>query len=194
MKKAVLLIVLFSFLQGCAAHNVQVNKSRKFPPSTEIRIAVLPFIAPTPQTTKSIAGVGENIEITPDNAGVSVADSISSAMIGVPNIVLIERSQLEKILYEHKLSLAGVINNPDFTLLGKILPVDALVVGNITTFYRFQNRATWGGVVAYTGRMVNIRSGEVLFTITCNTAQHYVLPEKVADDLARDAIKKLHEK
>jgi curli biogenesis system outer membrane secretion channel CsgG len=159
-----------------------------------MKIAVLPFIAPAPQTIKNVTSVGENFEMTPDNAGVSVADSISSAMMDFPNIVMIERSQLEKILSEHKLSLSGVANNPDFKLLGEILPVDALVVGNITTFYRFANRAAWGGVVAYTGRMVNIRTGEVLFTIRCNTAQHYALPEKVADDLARDAIKKLLEK
>ena len=115
-------------------------------------------------------------------------------MIDIPNIVLIERSQLEKILSEHKLSITGVINNPDFTLLGKILPVDALVFGNITTFSRFVTRVHWGGYVAYTARMVNIRTGEVLFTINCIDRRNLEMPEKVADDLARDAIKKLLEK
>jgi curli biogenesis system outer membrane secretion channel CsgG len=194
MKNTILLILIFSIIQGCATYDIQANKSKHFPPSQEMKIAILPFIAPAPQTIKNITMVGEAIEVIPENAGISVADSIASAMIGIPNIVLIERSQLEKILNEHKLSLLGVVNNPDFLMLGKILPVDALVLGNITLFHRFNSRGGWGATVAYTGRMVNIRSGEVLFTINCNTVQNYVLAEKLADDLARDAIKKLLEK
>jgi hypothetical protein len=190
MKKIIFLVFLFSLIQGCSAYDVNVNKVKNFPPAQEMKIAVLPFIAPPPQTIKTVGG----IETTLSNAGALVADSIASAMIGIPNIILIERSQLEKLLNEHELSLSGVINNPDFTLLGKILHVDALVVGNITSFYRFQNIGAWGGCVAYSARMVNIRTGEVMFAINGNIGQHYVLPEKLANDLARDAIKKLLEK
>jgi curli biogenesis system outer membrane secretion channel CsgG len=109
-------------------------------------------------------------------------------------VALVERTQLEKILNEHQLSISGVIKNPDFIMLGKILPVDALVIGSVTNFNQWHDSLNWGATVAYSARLVNIHSGEVLLTINCSAAIHSGIADKVAHDLAKEAIRKALEK
>jgi curli biogenesis system outer membrane secretion channel CsgG len=197
MKKITVLIFLFLIVQGCAAYNqfqANINKSSNFPPAKEMKIGVLSFSEPAPGTAIIEGLVGRGTAITPQNSGVAVADAVASALMIIPKVVIIERSQLEKILNEHKLTLSGVLKNPDFELLGKVLPVDALVMGNVSSFHQWWAGVNWGATVAYSGRIVNIHTGEVLFTMNCNAAIHNGLTDRLADDLARDAIKKLLEK
>jgi len=197
MKKAIVLMLLFFLIQGCAtyrSYDINADKSKKFPPSKELKVAVLPLNAPTAGTKMYSATVGQGTYNTPENAGKAVADAINYALIKVPNVVLIERSQLEKILSEHQLSLSGIIKNPDFNLLGKILPVDALVIGDVTSFYQWHDSTGYGGIVAFSARLVDIHSGEMLFTINCNALSRRIIEDQMANDLARDAIKKLLEK
>lgn len=197
MKKIIILALLFSLIQGCTSYhqyNINADKAKKFPPSIEMRVAVLPFIAPAAGTKMYSAALGQGTYNTPENAGSAVADALNSALIKIPNIILIERSQLEKILNEHQLTISGVITNPDFKVLGKILPVDALVIGNVTSFYQWHDSTGYGGIVAFSARMVDIHSGEMLFTANCNALARGISEDQMAIDLARDAIKKLLEK
>lgn len=197
MKKVIILLLLFSLIHGCAAgnqFNVDASKSKKFPPSQEMKIGVLQFVAPAAGTTHYSTLGPQGTTTTPENAGAAVADAVSSALMNVQNVVLIERSQLEKILNENQLSISGVVKNPDFTLLGKILPVDALVIGNVTNFCQWHEALNNGAAVTYSARLVNIHSGEVLFTINCSSTIFMGIADKIAQDLAKEAIKKLLEK
>jgi hypothetical protein len=196
MRRTFIVTIACIITLGCSGYqaNIEVSKAKVFPPERGMRIAVLPFAEPSAKTVKKTVIVGEQTEFTADNAGTAVADAISSALMTVPNIALIERSKLERILDENKFSLSGLIEKPDFVSLGKILPVDGLVLGTVTTYSRYQDRATWGGTVAFSARLVNIHSGEVLFMMSCSRRKIYMLPEKVADDLSREAVRKLLEK
>ena len=186
-----------SMIQGFSPLNefkVDTNKSKEFPPSQEMKVGVLPFTAPAAGVSKNSPHGPEGTYTTPANAGISVADSVSYELMNVPNIIVIERSQLEKRLNEHKLSLSGVANNPDFILLRQILPVDALIFGDVTIFQLWHDMAGHGGIVAYRARLVNIHTAEVLFSISCNAVKRKGMPKNIVKDLSRDAIKKLLEK
>jgi curli biogenesis system outer membrane secretion channel CsgG len=186
-----------SMIEGCSPLNqfkVDTNKSKEFPPSQEMKVGVLTFTAPAAGVSKDSPYGPEGAYTTPANAGISVADAVSYELINIPNVILIEHSQLEKRLNEHKLSLSGAANNPDFILLGQILPVDALIFGNVTIFQLWHDMAGHGGIVAYSARLVNIYTAEVLFSISCTAVKRKGMPENIAKDLSRDAIKKLLEK
>jgi hypothetical protein len=186
-----------SMIQGCASPDqlkVETNKSKGFPPSQEMKVGILTFTAPAAGVSKYSPFGPEGKYITPANAGVSVEVAVSYELMNVPNVILMEHSQLEKIFNEHKLSLSGVANNPDYLLLGQILPVDALIFGNVTIFQIWHDMAGHGGIVAYSARLVNIHTTEVLFSINCNAVKRGGVPEKIVKDLSRDAIKKLLEK
>jgi curli biogenesis system outer membrane secretion channel CsgG len=186
-----------SMIQGFSPLNqfkVDANKSKDFPPSQKIKVGVLTFIAPAAGVSKYSPSGPEGTYTTPANTGVSVADAVSYQLMNVPNVILIERAQLEKILNEHKLSLPGVVNNPDYLLLGQILPVDALIFGSVTIFQLWNDMAGHGGIVEYSARLVNIHTTEVLFSIRCNAVKRKGMPMNIVNDLSRDAIKKLLEK
>jgi curli biogenesis system outer membrane secretion channel CsgG len=186
-----------SMIQGFSPLNqfkVDVHKSKDFPPSREMKVGVLTFTAPDAGVSKFSPLGPEGTYTTPANAGVSVADAVSHELMNVPSVVVIERAPLEKILNEHKLSLPGVLNNPDYLLLGQILPVDALIFGNVAVFQLWNDMAGHGGIVDYSARLVNIHTTEVLFSINCNAVKRKGMPVNIVKDLSRDAMKKLLEK
>jgi curli biogenesis system outer membrane secretion channel CsgG len=197
MKRVLILILLFFLIQGCAAtnhFNVDANRAKEFPPAKEIRVSVLPLIAPTPGKEEYSAAGGRATMITSENAGTTVADIISNALLSVPNIKIVERSQLEKILIEHKLLISGIVKEPDFKLLGEILPVDAIVFGTITKYFQYYDRVNWGATIAYSARMVNIRTSEVLFTMHCSANEFNGMTDDMANRVAKEAIRKALEK
>ena len=186
-----------SMIQGFSPLNqfkVDTHKSKEFPPSQEMKVGVLIFTAPAAGVSKYSPYGPEGTYTTPADAGISVAGAVSYELMHVPNVILMEHSQLEKRLNEHQLSFSGVANNPDFLLLGQILPADALIFGNVTVFQLWHDMAGHGGIVAFSARLVNIHTAEVLFSISCNAVKRKGMPENIVKDLSRDAIKKLLEK
>jgi curli biogenesis system outer membrane secretion channel CsgG len=186
-----------SMIQGFSPLNqfkVDTHKSNEFPPSQEMKVGVLTFTAPDDGVSKYSPYGPEGTYTTPANAGISVADALSYELMNVPNVTLIEPSQLEKILNNHKLSLRLVVYNPDYILLDQILPIDALMFGNVTVFQTWHDMAGHGGIVAYSARLVNIHTAEVLFSISCNAVKRKGTPGNIVNDLSRDAFNKLLEK
>ena len=183
-----------SMIQGCGPFNqfkVDTSKSKEFPPSREMKVGVLTFTAPAAGVSKDSPYGPAGTYTTPENVGITAADAVSSELVNVLNIILIARPRVEEILKEHKLSLSGESNSPDVKVLGKILPVDALIFGNVTTFQRWHDMAGHGGIVAYNARLMNVHTAEVLFSMSCTAVKRGGMPEKIVIDLSRDAIHKL---
>ena len=196
MKFTVRSIILISFLLvtiSCAAYNIyeiQAIPSNEFPPSQKMKIGVLEFLAPTPGDG-TYSTIGKGSINTPENAGQAVADAVASELLNIPNVAIIERSQLNLILKEHEISITGVINNPDFKLLGEILPVNALVLGTVTTYCQWHEALNWGATVSFNSRIVDVRSGQVLAVIGGSASQHNGMVDPMAQSIAKDSIKKL---
>jgi curli biogenesis system outer membrane secretion channel CsgG len=183
-----------SMIQGCGPFNqfkVDTSKSKEFPPSQEMRIGVLTFTAPAAGVSKESPYGPAGDYTTPENVGITVADAVSSELINVPNIIVIARHRLEEISKEHGLSLRGRTENPDVNVLRQILPVDALIFGDVTVFQRWHDMAGHGGIVAYNARLINVHTAEVLFSLGCNAVKRGGKPENIVKDLSMDAIKKL---
>jgi curli biogenesis system outer membrane secretion channel CsgG len=184
-----------SMIQGCGPFEqfkVITDKSKEFPPSREMKIGVLTFAAPAAGVSKHSAFGPAGDYKTPENAGITIADAVSAALTNIPHVILAERSQLENISYEHKMSLLG--NNPDAILLGQILPVDALLFGDVMTFQRWYDMAGHGGIVVFSARLINGRTAEVLFSMNCTAVKRGRMPEDLVHDLTTDAIRTLLEK
>ena len=194
MSDEVAMATICSMIQGCGPFNqfkVDTSKSKEFPPSQEIRVGVLTFTAPAAGVSKESPYGPAGDYTTPENVGITVADAVSSELMNVPNIIVIARHRLEEIVNEHGLSLRGGTDNPDLNVLGQILPVDALIFGNVTTCQRWHDMAGHGGIVAFSARLINVHTAEVLFSMGCNAVKRGGKPENIVKDLSRDAIKKL---
>lgn len=186
-----------SMIQGCGPFNqfnVDVRRSKEFPSSQEMKVGVLPFTAPPAGVSKESPYGPAGSYTTPENVGITVTDALSSELVNVPNVLVIERTRLEEIVRKNELSLSGGANGPDVTALGQILPVDALIFGNVTSFQRWHDLAGHGGIVAYSAQLINVHTTEVLFSMSGNAVKRGGKPENIVIDLSRAAMKKLLEK
>ena len=103
-----------------------------------MRLAVLPF---------ETRGIGEDL------GEMNLFDKMITAFVDLGRFVVIERSQLERILEEHKLGLSGVIDASTAVEVGKMAGVDAVVFGSIASDKR---------TVTIDARLVDTETAEII--------------------------------
>jgi curli biogenesis system outer membrane secretion channel CsgG len=146
------------------------------------RVAVMNFDYATVQGgVAAIFGTNQDI-------GKGIADLLVDKFVNDGTYSVIERKALDKIMAEQNLSNSDRADPLSAAKIGKLLGVDAIVVGSITQFGRDDKSTTVGGdavgrvtgrfglggvskkqakaVVAITARMVDTSTGEILATAT----------------------------
>lgn len=118
MRKLLSLIMILGLLSGCASPTVYINPD--FSQLNIKRVAVVPFECPD-ETIQSTA-----------------TDIFMSEFLTLHMFEVIERSQLNKILEEQKLGLTGILDTNTIKIIGKILGVDAIVVGSVYPNYKYE--------------------------------------------------------
>ncbi len=145
-------------------------------PTRKPRIAVMDFDYATVQTSTS-ALFGTNIDV-----GKGIADLLVTDLVKDGTFSLIERKALDKIMAEQNFSNSNRADPTSAAKLGKLLGVDAILVGSITQFGNETKKTNlggggggWGGYglggighsksnanVGIDARLVNVDTGEIL--------------------------------
>ncbi len=140
------------------------------------RIAVMDFDYATVQTT-SAALFGTNVDI-----GKGIVDLLVTGLVKDGTYSVIERKALDKIMAEQNFSNSNRADPSSAAKIGKLLGVDAIVVGSITEFGDETKKTnlgggggSWHGIglgsighsnskanVGITARMVDVDTGEIL--------------------------------
>lgn len=68
------------------------------------------------------------------NLAIRISDKLITSLLGLGSCQVIERTQLEKILYEQNLGVSGRIDASTAAKVGRVLGVDSLIVGNVAVF------------------------------------------------------------
>lgn len=146
------------------------------------RVAVMDFEYGTVQTYVS-AWFGANEDI-----GKGIRDLTVEKLVNGGKFSVIERSILDKILAEQDDSNSNRFDSSSAAKIGKVLGVDAIIIGSITKFGRDdQNTQVGGGafsgltggiggfgrkkataVVAVTARIIDVDTAEILAVVTGN--------------------------
>lgn len=159
-------------LAGCMSTKGFVKDSVRL--SAIKKIAVLPFAS------------------NDTGAGNTIADSLAAELVA-SRFVIVERSQIEKLLAERNLSIAGIVSGRE-NFAGKVTGVDAFILGSASTSKGFAGLA-YGGMIDYvstcSARMVDVITGEVLFAVNYkadspNTWSGVSSLGKVAEKLATE--------
>ena len=142
------------------------------------RVAVLNFEYGT--VYSGVSGIfGSNVDI-----GKGVADILVDRLVTAGAYSVIERKALDKIMAEQNFSNSDRADPSSAAKLGKLLGVDAIIIGSITQFGRDDKSTNIGGgaiggvtgrfgiggvgkreakaVVELSARMINVDTGEVL--------------------------------
>ena len=146
------------------------------------RVAVMNFDYATVQSyVSSIFGSNQDV-------GKGIADLLVDKLVSDGTYSVIERNALDKILAEQNFSNSDRADASTAAKIGKVLGVDAIIIGSITQFGRDDKKTDVGGgaiggltgrfgiggvqkskstaVVAVTARMVNTSTAEILASAT----------------------------
>jgi len=153
-----------------------VEASAQTPPARKKRLAILDFDYAT--VHGGVAAIfGQDVDV-----GKGITDLLVTNLVKDGTYSIIERKALDKILAEQNFSNSDRANPNSAAKIGKLLGVDAIVVGSITEFGNETKNTNvgggggnWGGfglggvghkkskaIVALTARMVDIDTGEIL--------------------------------
>lgn len=150
--------------------------------SQKKRIAVLNFEYGTVQS--GVAAIfGQNIDV-----GKGIADLLVEQLVKGGTYSVIERKRIDQILTEQNFSNSDRVDSATAAKLGRILGVDAILMGSITQFGRDDKTTSYGGsavggitgrfgiggvskreakaVVAITARLVNVNTAEIMAVAT----------------------------
>ena len=110
----VLLVLLFAF--GCSKKvTINVQKPAQFNVSDIKRIAVFDFKGP-------------------ENSGQIIAGKFTNKLWKTQYFSIMERRELKKVLEEHALQMSGVVDAATAVEFGKIIGVDGIVIGDVTSY------------------------------------------------------------
>jgi curli biogenesis system outer membrane secretion channel CsgG len=167
--------ILAVFLAIAAGIAVRPSNAQNAP-NRRPRIAVMDFDYATVETASS-AMFGTNVDV-----GRGIADLLVTDLVKDGTYSIIERKALDKIMAEQNFSNSNRADPTSAAKLGKLLGVDAILVGSITQFGNETKRTNlgggggnWGGFglggfghsnskanVGITARLVNVDTGEIM--------------------------------
>jgi len=97
---------------------------------------------------------------------VSLADALTTAFMET-HFKIIERSQIFRILEEHRLSFTGILEKENLDLIGKVANIDAIVICSKSLF---PVRNMYGTIIGQNAnvnlRMVDIKTGSIIMTVS----------------------------
>ena len=176
----VIAVLLASIAEGygqtAAATPVASTSASAPTPARKKRVAVFDFDYATVQSYSS-AAFGTNVDV-----GRGIADLTVKYLVQDGTYSVIERKAMDKILAEQNFSNSDRANPNSAAKIGKLLGVDAIIVGSVTQFgNENQNQKVggagggWGGyglggfahkkskaIVAVDSRIVNIDTAEIM--------------------------------
>jgi curli biogenesis system outer membrane secretion channel CsgG len=172
LKKSLpLLAIAIALVAGTVSQPAHGQATKRRP-----RIAVLDFDYATVQTASS-ALFGTNVDV-----GKGITDLLVTDLVKDGTYSIIERKALDKIMTEQNFSNSNRADPTSAARIGKLLGVDAIIVGSITQFGNETKHTNigggggnWGGFgvggvghsksnanVGITARIVNIDTGEIM--------------------------------
>ena len=170
MGRRIVLIFLLATFLGCETTGpslVQVNPN--FDSYKVRRVAILPFEGVPVE--KEIVSHGWWFEGHYFNNGELVSDMLTFEMMKIPNFEFVERSQIHRILQEQNISMTNLIQDKTAPEIGKLLGVDALILGKVSRFMKtWSPPLHYGYGFSFSARMIDTKTGVVLWSAMVNRA------------------------
>lgn len=116
----------------------ETNSPSSTTPARKLRVAVLDF------DFSSVSNPSLFYSFPGESKGVS--DILVNRLVATGNFTVIERSQIEAVLAEQNFGASGRIEPSSAAEIGRILGVDAIIIGTITQF-DVQQRESGGGII-----------------------------------------------
>lgn len=161
--------LLVFYLFGCAAETASrphLNRSLLEQENIK-RVAVLTFETP----------------VDDPQAGSHISKLFESYLLQTNLYQIAERGEIEKVLKERGFGTTSGMDKATLRQLGELLQVDGLILGTVSQYNRFN--------FGFTARLVSIKSGLVLWSISQTGGMIFRPLTQVADESVRQAVNAL---
>lgn len=91
------------------------------------------------------------------NIGSGIADMLVTALVESKKFIVIERSELDKIMAEQGLGMSGAVTSQSAAKVGKLLGVELIITGSVSEFGTKKNKIG-GALSAFSGFNVGVSS------------------------------------
>src|SRR5713101_1655714 len=125
--------------------------SSAFAQAPKKRVAIMDFEYSTVQSAV-MEVFGSNVDV-----GKGICDILVDRLVNDGTYSVIERKALDKLLAEQNFSNSDRADPSSAAKIGKLLGVNAIIIGSITTFGRDAK-----AVVQVTARLIDVNTGEIL--------------------------------
>ncbi|MBN1522308.1 MAG: hypothetical protein JW928_07220 [Candidatus Aureabacteria bacterium] len=192
MKKNILsAVVLLVLICGCRGGAQKIQNASVATVRSDIkRIAVIDFEFDRPE--RETINMGHVTR--PKNAGSIMADIFAEKLLETGMYQLVERKQIKNVMDEHGLSMSGMLENSSLEEVGNILQVEGLVMGNVSDYADAMCGLYWGSTVNYSARLVDIKTGLVVWSVTGHIDIPFGNANTAAQVSADSAVKELLKK
>jgi curli biogenesis system outer membrane secretion channel CsgG len=177
--KRVVTFLIIALVMGCeTSSSVRISVNPGFESFHIRRVAILPFEGTSVEkTVQEYYGWGMG---SFENNGEIISDMLTTEMMNIPTFEYLERSQIRRILQEHNLSLTQLVNDKTACEVGKLLGVDAVILGKVHDVHNEWDAWQKRCKVAFSARMVDTKTGTVLWSATVDRSEGYCDALKVA--------------
>lgn len=107
------------------------------------------------------------------SADVVVADAVALSLMKLDRYNLKDRSELRRVAEDRDLQLSEILAKGQYTLIGQLVDVDALVVGNVYGASFVQKGPLVMIEIAFSARCVSTRNADVYWSIGGTKTVHY---------------------
>lgn len=137
---------------------------------------------------------GTNYESAGKDGGRIVAGLLSSELSAIPQLELVERGLLEKVMAEQSLQMTGITSSETAVEVGRLVGAEAVIVGDLTDYVYWSNLLGAGSTITFTIRMVDVENGRILMSSTVSRVRNLVEPLTNASLTAREVATQLQQK
>jgi hypothetical protein len=88
--------------------------------------------------------------------------------VSTGTIPWVGKERMESIMRQHDLQPADLLALLDWKRIHDLLGVDGIVLGVVSEYGDWRSRLNWGGVSIFTARLVNVASGDVVWSVSVN--------------------------
>lgn len=165
MRSSVIWVMLSLLLVSCGTFNFQHDHVSIGADQTTVqRVAVFDFNFERPERGRIERGKIER----PANAGEIVAEIFAEHLLGTGLYQVVGKERMESIMRQNGLRPADLLALPDWKRIHDLLGVDGIVLGVVSEYGDWRSRLNWGGVSIFTARLVNVASGDVVWSVSVN--------------------------
>jgi len=169
-----LFLALILYVNGCGVakryspisdEELPITISKNFDINKHKKVAVLP-----------IYGIDRNNGVLEIQAGDRFAAELMSM-----GFTVVERTQIQVVFNELKLSMSGMLSKDDLNKIGNLLKIDMIVMGTAEGW----NRTWTGSYTTASVRFVDTETGELLISIFCNNIKGRPYIQAMANTLRK---------